>query len=708
MTQHRTTPVSYSHARRRWISVVSGSVLGGFFPGLTIAAILSGAPTALSINTVSAGGLLGWSVAVSANGQVAAGGAPATNRSGTSGTDYTGAAYVYSQSNGSWNDPVTLSTSGISTGGQIGESVAVSANGQQVFVGAPDLNTYTGAVFVYTESNGSWNNTPTRSALTLPSGVTTYYSFGFGLAASSDGQTLVVGASHSASGGNNPGGIYVYSLSNGSWGNPVALSMGSIANGSGIGAIVAVSGNGTVILAGTNNHGHAYVWTKSGGSWSGPVALSVPASADGAFGTSVALSGTGTTALIGDYSANSGVGVAYVYTYSTSWSATPASLSTSDSNTGSFGYSVAISPDGSGAFLGAFNGNSTGVVYLSTYNGGSWSTPSALSTNNVPPGADIGTVTVQGDYGEEVVTSGEGANANTGGLWVYTSPASITLANSPSASTVAPGSSLTFNLALTNADQPASTPATTLNDVILTDTLPSGTTFVSSNAANGTCTHTASTVTCTLTSLAPGNNSQNPWSPSITVTTPSSASILTNTLNVSSNEPLVGSTSVSTKVTNDVIPTVKGGNVSTAVGTAVSGTLNATPGFTGQALTFSIVSQPANGSVTLTNASTGAFTYTPNSGFNGTDAFVWTAGDGFVTAAAVAETITVGTSGSGGSGSSGKSGGGAMDIETLLLLGMLLIFINQRKSYIANYRRKQPRNSCVDAFIDGEEINYQR
>ncbi|MGH8398548.1 MAG: beta strand repeat-containing protein [Gammaproteobacteria bacterium] len=607
------------------------------------AAVLSSPPTALSINGLPQGGLLGWSLALSANGQVAAGGAPATNRSGTSGTDYTGAAYVYTQANGVWSAPITLSTTGIAVGGQIGNAVAVSANGTQVIVGAPNLNSYTGAVYVYTETNGSWANTPTRTALTLPTGVTTGYSFGFGLAVSSDGQTLIVGAQGAASG---QGTLYVYTLSGTTWGSPVALPVTGIASNAHVGGNIAVSADGSVVVAGGPNAnstaGSAYVWTKSGGTWSNPVALIRPSTngSSGSFGTGVGISGDGTVAIIGAPGANNSYGAAYVYTQTGgAWSATPMMISVNVSETG-FGNSVALSPDGKSAFIGAPSGN-TGQIDTSTYNGSSWSTPIGLSTTNVPYGSQIGTVLAQADNGQELLTSGESANAESGGLWVYTSPTTITLANSPSATAIKPGSTLTFNLTLTNADQPSgSLPAATLNNVVLTDTLPAGTTYVSSNAANGTCSNSGNTVTCTLSALAPSNNSQNPWTPSITVTTPTTASVLTNTLKVSANEPLVGTTSVNTKVTNDVVPTVTNGFLSTSPNTAISGTLLATPGFTGQKLSFVIETQPADGSVTL-DATTGAFTYTPKSGFTGTDVFIFTAGDSIVTSNVGAESITV-------------------------------------------------------------------
>ncbi|MGA9852710.1 MAG: Ig-like domain-containing protein [Gammaproteobacteria bacterium] len=609
------------------------------------AAVLDSAPITLSDYGLQQGGLLGWSLALSPDGKVAVGGAVATNRSGTNGTDYTGAAYVYVQSNGSWSGPITLPTSSVPTGAFFGGATAVP-NDTQIIVGAQNA-TASGGVYVFNQTGGSWTSTPTLSALTLPTNMQGAY-FGEGLAVSGNGQALFVGTRPKS--GTTLGDIYTYSLSGGTWGNPVALPMTTvIAAGTDVGGVLAASANGDVLVAGAPQvngaYGAAYVWTKSGGTWGNPVALTLPSTLGpkgtlAFFGTAVAISADGTVVLAGATGANNSTGAAYVYTQTGgTWSSTPVMLSSPLVNSNSFGSSVALSPGGATAFVG-MPINDTGYIFLFTQANGNWSTPVTLSTANLPVNAFVGTVMAAADTGEELVTSGETVNSNIGGLFIYDSPATITLADSPSATAIKPGSTLTFDLTLTNADQPGSTPATTMNNVVLTDTLPTGTIYVSSNGANGTCTDSGSTVTCTLASLAPGNNSQNPWSPSITVTTPTTASVLTNTLNVSANEPLVGTTTVNTKVTNDVIPTVTNGFVSTSPNTAVSSTLVATPGFTGQKLSFAIGTKPANGSVTL-NATTGAFTYTPNAGFSGTDVFIFTAGDGIVTSNSGAEIITV-------------------------------------------------------------------
>ena len=87
-------------------------------------------------------------------------------------------------------------------------------------------------------------------------------------------------------------------------------------------------------------------------------------------------------------------------------------------------------------------------------------------------------------------------------------------------------------------------------------------------------------------------------------------------------------------------PTAQNGSVTTTEGQAVSGTLSASASGN-PALTFQIVSQPTNGTVTITDASTGAFTYTPNSGFTGTDSFTFDASDSGGTSNTATETVTV-------------------------------------------------------------------
>jgi subtilase family serine protease len=85
-------------------------------------------------------------------------------------------------------------------------------------------------------------------------------------------------------------------------------------------------------------------------------------------------------------------------------------------------------------------------------------------------------------------------------------------------------------------------------------------------------------------------------------------------------------------------PVASNGSVTTAANTPVNGTLSAT----GTApLTFAVVTAAAHGTATITNASTGAFTYTPTSGFSGSDSFTFHATNSIGTSAAATESVTV-------------------------------------------------------------------
>ncbi|MEY4691239.1 MAG: hypothetical protein RIT19_1564, partial [Verrucomicrobiota bacterium] len=116
-----------------------------------------------------------------------------------------------------------------------------------------------------------------------------------------------------------------------------------------------------------------------------------------------------------------------------------------------------------------------------------------------------------------------------------------------------------------------------------------------------------------------------PYTVSITVTDPFGALVTTTfTLNVTNPAP---------NATDD--------SASTATGTAVSGTVatnDSDPD--GDALTFSKTTDPSNGTVTM--AGNGSYTYTPNTGFSGTDQFTYTATDANNATDTATVTISVG------------------------------------------------------------------
>ncbi len=97
---------------------------------------------------------------------------------------------------------------------------------------------------------------------------------------------------------------------------------------------------------------------------------------------------------------------------------------------------------------------------------------------------------------------------------------------------------------------------------------------------------------------------------------------------------------VTVTAVNDA-PVAGGDIVSTPTDTPITDTLPATD-VDGQALTYTITQQPTNGSISDFNATTGAYTYTPNTTYTGPDSFTYTASDGAATSNVGTVNITVG------------------------------------------------------------------
>jgi VCBS repeat-containing protein len=76
-------------------------------------------------------------------------------------------------------------------------------------------------------------------------------------------------------------------------------------------------------------------------------------------------------------------------------------------------------------------------------------------------------------------------------------------------------------------------------------------------------------------------------------------------------------------------PVATNSTVNATEDTTATGTMQAADA-ENDALTFRVVTPPAKGTLVVTNASTGAFTYTPNANVNGTDSFTFAANDGKV------------------------------------------------------------------------------
>jgi len=209
---------------------------------------------------------------------------------------------------------------------------------------------------------------------------------GYSVAISADGNTAILGANNQ---NNNVGAAYVFSRSVTGWSQQQELTEANPGVFDHFGSSVALSGDGNTAVVGAmtrnNYQGAAFIFTRAGTAWTQQQEL---AASDGlAFdllGYSVALSGDGSTALVSAPVKSVAQGAAYVFTRSgMTWSQQQKLTAPDPSNNAQFGYSVALSGDGNTALLGAPNGNSTrGLSYVFTRSATLWSQLQELSTSD--------------------------------------------------------------------------------------------------------------------------------------------------------------------------------------------------------------------------------------------------------------------------------------------------------------------------------------
>ncbi len=364
-------------------------------------------------------------VALSADGNTLAVGATGedSNATGVNGdqssnsADHAGAVYVFARSGTSWAQEAYIKASNAGADDVFGTSVALSADGSTLAVGARDEDSNatgvsgdeldnsavdSGAVYVFVRSAGAWSQQAYIKASNTGAGD----SFGVAVALNATGDTLAVGAPYEASNAigvngseaNNlapfAGAVYVFTRGGNTWSQQAYLKASNTNALDLFGGAVALSDDGSTLAVrasgedsnatGINgvqsdnsapSSGAVYVFTRAAGSWTQHAYIKGSnTEANDTFGSSVALSADGATLAVGaigeassatgangnqtDNSA-SGAGAAYVFTRTASVWTQQAYIKASNAAGGgaaggdAFGRSVALSADGSTLAIGA-------------------------------------------------------------------------------------------------------------------------------------------------------------------------------------------------------------------------------------------------------------------------------------------------------------------------------------------------------------------
>ncbi|MBV1928377.1 MAG: FG-GAP repeat protein, partial [Gammaproteobacteria bacterium] len=298
----------------------------------------------------------GYSVALSADGNTLAVSAPGEDSASTEingdGNDdnasRAGAVYLFSRTGNSWSQQAYLKASNTDTNDWFGQSVALSANGNTLAVGAigedsaatginddenDDNASKAGAVYLFSRTDSSWS----QQAYLKASNTDADDEFGTDLALSADGNTLAVSArgEGSAAKGINgdeyddnaswAGAVYLFSRTDSSWSQQAYLKASNTDSWDLFGQSVALSADGNTLAVGAygedsaatgingdendDNAGAAgavYLFSRTDSSWSQQAYIKASnTDADDRFGWSVALSADGYTLAVGAYSEDS-------------------------------------------------------------------------------------------------------------------------------------------------------------------------------------------------------------------------------------------------------------------------------------------------------------------------------------------------------------------------------------------------------------------
>jgi hypothetical protein len=403
----------------------------------------------------------GWSVALSGEGDTALVGAPSEDNG-------VGAAWIFTRSGNGWTqtgakltipeealngETCSAEQDGAVEGEEVvgeevhpchfGRSVALSADGNTAVIGAPRENGNTGAVWIFTRSGENWS---TGSQLSSPE-PESKRRFGVSVAVSADGSTLAVGAPRF-----NGGRVWTFTRSGSSW-SPIGGPLtGAGEEGEGLlGQSVALSADGESILVGapsdSEQRGAAWGFKRSGAGWEeqGTKLTGDSRSPEARFGSSVALSGDASTALIGARGADNSTGAAWVFSNTgTGWVEQRPALEGEESGEG-FGASLALSFDGSVAVVGAAQAEGhAGRSWLFERSDGSWGKAQEKLGAGLSGGAPIAfgsSVALSADA--ETVLVGAHSEDRAGAAWVFGPSPSVT-AVSPSKGPSAGGTRVTI------------------------------------------------------------------------------------------------------------------------------------------------------------------------------------------------------------------------------------------------------------------------
>jgi hypothetical protein len=333
-----------------------------------------GQQSKLLANDKEPGDFFGDTVALSADGNTAVVGAVFEDDGGTSDN---GAVYVFVRNGVIWTQQAKLSASDKNSNDYFGSSVSLSANGNILVIGANNESdgntTRNGAVYIFNRNGTTW----TQQAKLLANDKESGDAFGFSVSISANGDDVLVGATlEDENPTNNNGAAYTFTRNGTAWSQQAKFLANDKANDDNFGYSTSMSADGNTVIVGAYRRndnsavdsGTAYVFIHNGTTWTQQAKLLAnDIATDDFFGYSVSVSANGNLALIGAVSEDDGAmlgsGAAYIFVRNgTTWTQ-QAKLQASDRAADDFfGHSVSISKDGNVVLIGADGEDDSGTT----------------------------------------------------------------------------------------------------------------------------------------------------------------------------------------------------------------------------------------------------------------------------------------------------------------------------------------------------------
>jgi len=306
-----------------------------------------------------------------------------------------------------------------------GSGVAVSDDGETLVVGVPGIADG-GGVAVFESSGDGW-----KRATVLQSPESSYNdAVGSSVAVSADGTTVVVGAPGAGHAG--AGAVEFFARGADGWRQQGRLFVSDGDRDDLLGTAVAVSGDGDLAVAGAPaderdededsafTAGSTYTFEREDGSWSEVDARTPADTGVVNWGSAVAMSAAGDRLLVGASVRGSGGSVHVLDRDSGGWDRTATLTAAHDDENGDrFGRSVALAADGTVAVVGApwvdidadDEVDRGGAAYVFDESS-DWSQPATLQPRDVADEGEVGESVAVTDGGDRVVVGASGVRVD--------------------------------------------------------------------------------------------------------------------------------------------------------------------------------------------------------------------------------------------------------------------------------------------------------